>query len=135
MNFFLTGPHKFLRLVPKVMLQKLIKRMLSSILIHKLCKIFGEVCGREPGKQCLPKWYIENIKDYIPLMLCIGLVLDSKNIQFHIICSFYYSIPTQIHCIIGTVKPKNIVNRMKTKKLFKALFINSISKIKILFLF
>ena len=47
------------------MLQKLIKRMLSSILIHKLCNIFGEVCER--GKQCLPKWYIENIKDYIPL--------------------------------------------------------------------
>ena len=41
---------------------------------------------REPGKRCLPKWYIENINDYITLILYIGLVLDSKNIQFHIIC-------------------------------------------------
>ena len=48
--------------------------------------------GREPGKCCLPKWYIENINDYIALMLYISLVLDSKNIQFHIISSFYYSI-------------------------------------------
>ena len=47
---------------------------------------------REPGKRCLPKWYIENINDYITLVLYIGLVFDSKNIQFHIICSFYYSI-------------------------------------------
>ena len=38
--------HKFLRLVPKVMLQKLVKHILSSILIHKLCKIFGEVCEK-----------------------------------------------------------------------------------------
>ena len=38
---------------------------------------------REPGKRCLPKWYIENINDYITLMLYIGFVLDSKNIQFH----------------------------------------------------
>ena len=37
---------------------------------------------REPGKRCLPKWYIENINDYITLILYIGLVLDSKNIQF-----------------------------------------------------
>ena len=89
-EFFSYWTHKFLRLVPKVMLQKLIKHMLCSILIHKLCKMFV----REPGKRCLPKWYIENINDYITLMLYIGLVLDSKNIQFHIICSFYYSIST-----------------------------------------
>ena len=47
---------------------------------------------REPGKHCLPKWYIENTNDYITPMLYIGLVLVCKNIQFHIICSFYYSI-------------------------------------------
>ena len=62
----------------------------------------------EPGKHCLPKWYIENTNDYITLMLYIGLVFVCKNIQFHIICSLYYSIsinstevdPTQIHCIM-----------------------------------
>ena len=32
----------------------------------------------------IPKWYRENINDYITLMLCVGLVLDSKNMQFHI---------------------------------------------------
>ena len=25
-------------------------------------------------------------------MVCVGLVLGSKNVQFHIICSYYYSI-------------------------------------------
>ena len=89
---------------------------------------------REPGKRCLPKWYIENTNDYITLMLYIDLVLDSKNIQFHIIWSFYYSISinsievdhhsNSLHN--GIVKPKNIVNMMKTKNLFKAPFINSI---------
>ena len=91
---------------------------------------------REPGKCCLPKWYIENINDYITFMLYIGLVLDSKNIQFHIICSFYYSIsinstvvdPLSNSLHNGIVKPKNIVNMMKTKNLFKAPFINSIKK-------
>ena len=91
---------------------------------------------REPGKRCLPKWYIENINDYITLILYIDLVLDSKNIQFHIICSFYYSISinstevdthsNSLHN--GIVKPKNIVNMTKTKNLFKAPFINSILK-------
>ena len=131
-EFFSYWTHKFLRLVPKVMLQKLIKHMLSSILIHKLCKIFGEVCER--AWCCLPKWYIENINDYITFMLYIGLVLDSKNIQFHIICSFYYSIsinstevdPHSNSLHNGIVKPNNIVNMMKTKNLFKAPFINSI---------
>ena len=69
------------------MLQKLIKHMLSSILICKLCKILVKFV-RGPGKRCLPKWYIENIIDYITFMLYIGLVLDSKNIQFHIVCSY-----------------------------------------------
>ena len=89
---------------------------------------------REPGKCCLSKWYIENIIDYITLMLYIGLVLDSKNVQFHIICSFYYSIsinstevdPHSNSLHNGIVKPKNIVNMMKTLDLFKAPFINSI---------
>ena len=63
------------------MLQKLIKHMLSSILIHEQCKIFGEVC-EEPGKCCLPKWCIENISDYITLMLRVGLMFDSKNMQW-----------------------------------------------------
>ena len=89
---------------------------------------------REPVKRCLPKWYIENINDYITLMLYIGLVLDSKNIQFHIICSFCYSIsinstevdPHSNSLHNGIVKPKNIVNMMKTKNLFKAPFTNSI---------
>ena len=89
---------------------------------------------REPGKHCLPKWYIENTNDYITLMLYIGLLLVCKNIQFHIICSFYYSIsinstvvdPHSNSLHNGIVKPKNIVNMMKTKNLFKAPFINSI---------
>ena len=89
---------------------------------------------RGPDKRCLPKWYIENINDYITLMLYIGLVLDSKNIQFHIICSFYYSIsinstevdPHSNSLHNGIVKPKNIVNMMKTKNLCKTPFINSI---------
>ena len=89
---------------------------------------------REPGKHGLPKWYIENINDYITLMLYIGLVLDSKNIQFHIICSFYYTIsinstevdPHSNSLYNGTVKPQNIMNMMKIKNLFKAPFINSI---------
>ena len=86
---------------------------------------------REPGKHCLPKWHIENTNDYITL---IGLVLVGKNIQFHIICSFYYSTSinspevdahsNSLHN--GIVKPKNIVNMMKTKNLFKAPIINSI---------
>ena len=88
----------------------------------------------KPGKHCLPKWYIENINDYITLMLYTGLVLDSKNIQFHISCSFYYSISinsTEVDPHLnslhnGIVKLKNIVNMMKTKNLFKAPFINSI---------
>ena len=54
-------------------------------------------------------------------MLYIGLVLDSKNIQFHIICSFYYSIninstevdPHSNSLHNGIVKLKNIVNMMK----------------------
>ena len=90
--------------------------------------------AREPGKRYLPKWYIENTNDYITLVLYIGLVLDSKNIQFHIICSFYYSIsihstevdPHSNSLYNGIVKPKNIVNMMKIKNLFKAPFINSI---------
>ena len=89
---------------------------------------------REPGKHYLPKWYIENTNDCITLVLYIGLVLDSKNIQFHIICSFYYSIsinstevdPHSNSLHNGIVKPKNIVNMMKIKNLFKAPFINSI---------
>ena len=91
---------------------------------------------REPGKHCLPKWYIENTNDYITLMLYIGLVLVCKNIQFHIMCSFYYSIsinstevdPHSNSLHNGIVKPKNIVNMMQTKNLFKAPFINSIKK-------
>ena len=75
-------------------------------------------------------------------MLHIGLVLDSKNIQFHIICSFYYSVsinstevdPHSNSLHNGIVKSKNIANMMKTKNLFKAPFISSISKIKLLFL-
>ena len=133
MNFFLTElTHTFLRLVPKVMLQKLMKHMLSSILIHKLYVKYLVKFVREPGKHCLPKWYIENINDYITLVLYIGLVLDSKNIQFHIICSFYYTIsinstevdPHSNSLHYGIVKP--IVNMIKTKNLFKAPFINSI---------
>ena len=76
-------------------------------------------------------------------MLHIGLVLDSKKIQFHIICSFYYSVsinstevdPHSNSLHNGIMKSKNIANMMKTKNLFKAPFINSISKIKLLFLF
>ena len=45
-EFFSYWTHTFLRLVPKVMLQKLFKHMLTSILIHKLCKIFDEVCEK-----------------------------------------------------------------------------------------
>ena len=77
---------------------------------------------REPGKHCLPiyKWYIENANDYITLMLYIGLVLLNKNIQFHLICSFYYSIsinsievdPHSNSLHNDIVKPKNIVNMM-----------------------
>ena len=85
-EFFSYWIHKCLRLVPKVMLQKLFKHMLSSILIHKLCTIFGEVC-EEPGKCCLHKWYIENFNDYVTLMLCVGLALDSKKhaISYHLL--------------------------------------------------
>ena len=70
-------------------------------------------------KHCLPKWYkiIENSNDYITLMFYVGLVLVCKNIQFHIICSFYYSIsinsteadPHLNSLQSGIVKPKNIV--------------------------
>ena len=50
-------------------------------------------------------------------MICIGLVFGSKNVQFHIICSFQHSInintteidphPDSLHN--GIVKPKNYI--------------------------
>ena len=74
-------------------------------------------------------------------MLYISLVLVCKNIQFHIICSFYYSIsinsteidPHSNSLHNGIVKRKDIANVMKAKNLFKAPFINSIQKIKIFY--
>ena len=42
-------------------------------------------------------------------MVCVGLMFGRKNMQFHIICSFYYSISintTEVGAN-GIVKPKN----------------------------
>ena len=141
-DFFSYWTRKFLKLVPKVNVteinQTYIKLHFNS---HASYVKYLMKFVTEPGKHCLPKWYIENTNDYITLMLYISLVLACKNIQFHIFCSFYDSIsinstevdPHSNSLHNGIVKPKNIVNVMKTKNLFKAPYINSIQKIKIFY--